>query len=601
MRKHGALVWCAVFVGALNSSTFCQASIGNKSDASTSRLVTMAAAQFPNLTNAERALLVFVNLRNRAPGDFAAAGPSAVPTDPSNNPALANNWGHEREVRADLIRWLCADPDASAMVDRRGIRLLGARVTGSLDLSHVKVPFGLVLVRCSIAEKMNLDSTELAILDLNASYIGEIYGPNLKVEGDADIGWDGHDYGNKLQASGEVDLEAAQIGGAGGLTLGFARFHTSPSELAVGHPGPNAALFLAEVSVRGGVYLCCGAEYDGAVVLDSAKIGGMLFCSAGHFINPGQVALSALSASIDGDVYLTHLDGYGDFVADGLVDFSAARVNGLFWVDRAKFLGSAGTPHGLNLSAATIDKVLGWQHAELQNGATLSLNGAKVANLADDEQSWPQPGNLTLDGFVYDALAPPNDASSRLRWLRLQPPGFHVQPYRQLAKYLSESGDDVGATRVLIAQEDARYANSDLAGATAATILKWTIGYGHRPLLAIWWSLAIVLLGCGVVRMGMRAGVMRRTYPENAPSNEDSYEPLHPLLYSLDVFVPFVNLHQEHYWWPDSDSSGEFVLAGIRLKLRGSTVRAYLWLQIIAGWLLSAIFIAGVTGLIRNE
>ncbi len=425
--------------------------------------------------------------------------------------------------------------------------------------------------------------------------------PNLRVEGDADIGWDGHDYGNKLQASGEVDLEAAQIGGAGGLTLGFARFHTSPSELAVGHPGPNAALFLAEVSVRGSVYLCCGAEYDGAVVLENAKIGGMLFCSAGHFVNPGQVAISARSASINGDVYLTHLDGYGDFVADGLVDFSAARVNGLFWVDRAKFLGKAGTPHGLNLSAATIDKVLGWQHVELQNGATLSLNSAKVANLADDEQSWPQPGNLDLDGFVYDALAPPNDASSRLRWLRLQPPGFHVQPYRQLAKYLSDSGDDVGATRVLIAKEDARYANSDLVGATAATFLKWTIGYGHRPMLAIWWSLAIVLLGWGVVRMAMRAGVMRRTYPENAPSSEDSYEPLHPLLYSLDVFIPFVNLHQEHYWWPNTDSSGECFIGGIRLKLRGSTVRAYLWLQIIAGWLLSAIFIAGVTGLIRND
>jgi hypothetical protein len=30
-----------------------------------------------------------------------------------------------------------------------------------------------------------------------------------------------------------------------------------------------------------------------------------------------------------------------------------------------------------------------------------------------------------------------------------------------------------------------------------------------------------------------------------------------------------------------------------------SIVLYYLWLQIIAGWLLSAIFIAGVTGLIR--
>jgi hypothetical protein len=42
---------------------------------------------------------------------------------------------------------------------------------------------------------------------------------------------------------------------------------------------------------------------------------------------------------------------------------------------------------------------------------------------------------------------------------------------------------------------------------------------------------------------------------------------------SLDVFLPFVNLHQEQH----------------------------LWAQIIAGWLLSAIFLAAVTGLIRND
>jgi hypothetical protein len=35
--------------------------------------------------------------------------------------------------------------------------------------------------------------------------------------------------------------------------------------------------------------------------------------------------------------------------------------------------------------------------------------------------------------------------------------------------------------------------------------------------------------------------------------------------------------------------------------VRGSLLRRYLWLQIIAGWLLSAIFIAGVTGLIRSD
>ena len=37
------------------------------------------------------------------------------------------------------------------------------------------------------------------------------------------------------------------------------------------------------------------------------------------------------------------------------------------------------------------------------------------------------------------------------------------------------------------------------------------------------------------------------------------------------------------------------------LRIGGSFLRYYLWMQVIAGWLLSAIFVAGVTGLMRND
>jgi hypothetical protein len=94
---------------------------------------------------------------------------------------------------------------------------------------------------------------------------------------------------------------------------------------------------------------------------------------------------------------------------------------------------------------------------------------------------------------------------------------------------------------------------------------------------------------------------MRPTYPENRPADDSRYEVLHPLLYSLDVFLPFVNLHQEHYWWPDAQASGRYSALGVPVRLTGALVLYYLWAQIIAGWLLSAIFIAGVTGLLRNE
>ena len=167
---------------------------------------------------------------------------------------------------------------------------------------------------------------------------------------------------------------------------------------------------------------------------------------------------------------------------------------------------------------------------------------------------------------------------------------------------MRESGDDTGAVAVLIAMEDARFRNSGLFRRAWAGFLKGTIGYGHRPLLAILWSLAVVLLGWALVTIGGRCGVMRPTWPESIPASADtSYEEFHPLLYSLDVFLPFVNLHQEHYWWPDAKASGYFPIFGHRLRMSGRALRYYLWLQVIAGWLLSAIFVAGVTGLLRSD
>ena len=252
-----------------------------------------------------------------------------------------------------------------------------------------------------------------------------------------------------------------------------------------------------------------------------------------------------------------------------------------------------------------------WQNVTLENGAIVDMSGAHLGVLLDDENSWPAPGHLQLDGLTYDTLggfssydpqwSSPADASARLRWLGLQN-GFHSQPYRQLAQVLRKNGDEAGATDVLIALQDARFRNSNWLARAWAQFLKITIGYGHEPLRTVLWSLAVILTGWLIVTLGARAGVMRATWPDSPPASEViAYEKLHPLLYSLDVFLPFVNLHQEHYWWPDAERSGDCTMFGAKLRISGAFLRYYLWSQVIAGWLLSAIFVAGVTGLMRND
>src|SRR5208282_4972038 len=111
-------------------------------------------------------------------------------------PHMPIKWGKEREVRADLIRWLCVDPRARALIDPQGIRLLGARITGKLNLSDVKVPFPLVLRECSIGERMTFERTVFPLCDLGGSYTGEIDGNGIVVHSDLRL--------NFLHASGEV-------------------------------------------------------------------------------------------------------------------------------------------------------------------------------------------------------------------------------------------------------------------------------------------------------------------------------------------------------------------------------------------------------------
>src|SRR5579864_5902338 len=119
-----------------------------------SELSRLAASKFPDLTHAELALLEFADIGNLNHGEFAVAGPSPNPLDKSNDPQAAANWTRDRNIRATLIEWLAIDHAASARIHPSGIRVLGARVVGSLDLSYVHVPFGIMMIRSSFTEQI---------------------------------------------------------------------------------------------------------------------------------------------------------------------------------------------------------------------------------------------------------------------------------------------------------------------------------------------------------------------------------------------------------------------------------------------------------------
>jgi hypothetical protein len=507
---------------------------GIASAAPSAELLQLTEGEFSNLTPAETALLKFAGSNRSEPGGFAAAGPSAKPDDPSNDPAHADRWGKEREVRADLIRWLCVDPRAKALIDPQGIRLLGARITGKLYLADVTVPFALTLRNCSIGERMTFEHASLPRLDLGGCYTREIDGRAAVVHSDLNL--------DSLHASGEVWFNDSNIDGDLGARGGhFAHSTVEPHETE--EVFFKKALDLESARIGGDVWLCYGFEADGAVNLITATIGTSVVFS-GTFNNPNNLAIFAHGMVVASEVFFGGI--FGKIHVNGSAVIADARVGATVFVQDATFSGAPNDGngslvpvHGFNAQGMSA-KSLVWQNVALENGAVLNLDGASVGSLLDDPHSWPAPGNLSLDGFTYEHLP---DTRSRLRWLALQPE-FHPQPYRQLAKVLREQGDDAGATSVLIAAENLRYASYGRASALWGGFLNATIGYGHKPLRTVGWSLLIILIGWPIVWMAKRAGVMRPTFPENIPqSSETDYEELHPLLYSLDAFLPFVDLH----------------------------------------------------------
>jgi hypothetical protein len=444
-------------------------------------LLKLAEGEFSNLTPAETALMKFAGDYRADPGGFAAAGPSTIPDDPTNDPAHADEWSAEREVRAELIRWLCMDPRARALIDPQGIRLLGARITGKLNLSDLKVPFPLVLRECSIGERMTFERAVFPLFDIGGSYTGEIDGNGIVVHSDLGL--------NFLHASGEVWFPNSTVDGnlyaAGGR---FSRSKVAPqAPLFSGlYSASGAALDVHSSQIQGIAAFCCGFEADGVVVLAASTVGALVL-TGGTFNNANNLAIVANVIRVNHAVFLGSSPfAHGGVRVNGLVTFLSAHV-AEFFVQDATFLGAVGDLHGFDATKMSTDTLL-WQRVKLENGASMNLADATVGILNDDSRSWPAPGKLELGGLTYAQLVGLAsdgrsllDARSRLRWLALQP-DFNAQTYRQLAKVLRDSGDDTGATEVLIVAENRRYAGYGRAGALLGGFLNLTIGYGHKPL-----------------------------------------------------------------------------------------------------------------------
>jgi hypothetical protein len=560
------------------------------------KLERLARARFPDppLSEAEEKLI-----RAAPKGEFAFCGPNANWDDPANDPSKAEEWGADREIRAELIRWLCVNWRAKKLVDPRGIQVICAKISDSIDLDNVIIPFRVALFRCRLTHELTLRGTQVPVLSLPGTRARAITADGVVVKGAVFLRDD-------FRAEGEVRFLGARIGG--NLECDGATFENRAQD---GVAGGNS-LNVDGAVVKGGVFLRNGFSAKGEVRLLNAQIGGHLDCNGATFENPSGYALNADSAVVKGSIFL--MSGLNAkrkagvrFSAKGDVRLPGVEIGGDLACVDAKISGA------VIADTAVIKGTFFWVRIDPKETA-LDLSNASVGSLVDDKGSWPTNGNLDLDGFVYGRISvDPKDAKTRLCWLARQK-SFAPQPYRQLAKVLRDEGNDAGARRVLFEMEDLRRAQEDPWYVRPwGWILRGTIGYGYYPGLSLAWLLFFVLLGWPFFRCAYFSGDIAPTDKEayhcfqNDHHPPAYYERFYASIYSLEKTFPLIKLGQVDLWHPapnrppPNPATANPPCPFASWLISAEFLRLFGWLQTVVGWFLATLFAAGVTGVVRND
>ena len=484
-----------------------------------------------------------------------------------------------REVRADVLRYLILGGCKDCRGNGWGVRLSGAYISARLDVSFERARKATGLMRCRFADDVLARQSKFNMLVLNGSSL-----KGLNFQG---------------------------------------------------------------IKVRGGVFLR-GVTSTGKANLSGAHIGGQLSCRGATLSAAEGDTLNAQGIKVTGAVYLRGVTIIGP------VSFSGAEVGGQFSCAGATF--SAREGKGLTLQRAYIHQGLIWRDVTYSTG-TLSLASSHAGDLVDDLTSWPEAGKLILDGFTYYRIsAAPTDAARRLDWLAKGSTWngeFFPQPYTQLAKVLREMGHDGEARKVLARRErliryhireDARIMpNGDVGVALHSLwrdiinllrwgfdlLLRWVVGYGHKPFLSLVFLLALIAItvfpahfaweegsfapNAGPVLVsedwqsyhtteanpaqvwsgelaprGWAATADCRHWKDCAPGRD--WETFNRYAYAVDVVIPIIDIGQTDAWAPSTT--------------RGWWGQQLWWFKgvlSVFGWIVTALGAAAITGIIRRD
>ena len=466
------------------------------------------------------------------------------------------------------------------------------------------MPLG--LIHCTLEEDVMLRDCTLPGLYLTGTHLPKLNAQRLQCNGPLHLS-------GGFQATGLVDMSVATI--IGQLDCDDGKFLAK-----------DKALECDAITVGASVFLRGKFEAQGEVNLHGAKIDGQLDCTGGRFLAKDK-ALNCETISVGADVLLSE-----EFEARGRIVLFRAVITGNLQISGAT-LTTGLVAQGMRVRAGFF-----WRNVT-GDGIEVDLIDAHVGTLIDSPGSWTSVKRLRLSSFRYDRIESKMDVQERLDWLAKHDATvcpFTPQPYVQLANVLRRQGMISAVNTVMIKRKDLqRDADMEQAvqgnewwGLFALVMLlrpflslpfKWMFGYGHQPARVLLWIAAILGITFWFAQKIHIHGQFAPTSSVVLPSQDwlDSFPtdpvPDSPLwrvqldawaqttsgrdytsfsafLYALDLFIPLDALGQEKNWAPSAERGwwGDW---GHQLR----------WLVQMAGWVITAIGAAVVTGLIGRR
>jgi hypothetical protein len=363
---------------------------------------------------------------------------------------------------------------------------------------------------------------------------------------------------------------------AGQMRLVGARVHGSASLSGIELATPDGYALLADRLHVGGEFYLRRIRCQGTIRLQDAEVGATLDCTGARLERPrlrpdGTVrpSLDVRAATIGKDLLAT-----AGFTAAGGVRLRRTEARKSVQFADATLVGPPGSGlarYALNaygLTTADLTVQVG-----APPGGAVRLAQARVGTFADSAALWSAAGGVDLAGFYYDQLheSPGVDVRTRLRRLEKVMPDYAPGPYEQLAAAYRRAGDEEQAQQVVMARQQRRYAEADVVERLWGALQRWTVGFGYRPWLAVFWLVLFAVLG----------GAWFAAHPP-APVDTGQIPVFNPWLFAADTLLPIVNLGQDGYWRLDGTS--QWIGSGL----------------VAAGWILATTAAAGAARVLKR-